>query len=74
MTTPSQATIGGLLDFSDVAFLTVPEVAEILRVSKMTVYRMVHSGELQAARVGRSFRVPAKAVREYLAGADYQAP
>lgn len=64
---------GGPLDFSDIAFLTVPEVAEILRVSKMTVYRMVHSGELQATRVGRSFRVPAKTVRGYLAGADYQA-
>ena len=38
-------------------FLTVAEVAEIMRVSKMTVYRLVHSGELPAVRVGRSFRV-----------------
>ncbi len=53
----------------DVKFLTVAEVAGALRVSKMTVYRMVHSGELTAVRVGRSFRVPAKAVREYLSGA-----
>ena len=29
-----------------------------MRVSKMTVYRLVHSGELPAVRVGRSFRVP----------------
>lgn len=47
-------------------FLTVAEVAEIMRVSKMTVYRLVHSGELPAVRVGRSFRVPEKAVNEYL--------
>jgi|SRR5579883_726181 excisionase family DNA binding protein len=53
----------------DVSFLTVAEVAGLMRVSKMTVYRMVHSGELTAVRVGRSFRVPAKAVREYLSGA-----
>jgi excisionase family DNA binding protein len=53
----------------DVSFLTVAEVAGVMRVSKMTVYRMVHSGELTAVRVGRSFRVPAKAVREYLSGA-----
>ena len=53
----------------DVSFLTVAEVAGVMRVSKMTVYRMVHSGELSAVRVGRSFRVPAKAVREYLSGA-----
>lgn len=47
-------------------FLTVAEVADLMRVSKMTVYRLVHSGELPAVRVGRSFRVHAKAVHEYL--------
>ena len=48
------------------AFLTVAEVATLMRVSKMTVYRLVHSGELPAVRVGRSFRVPEEAVRRYL--------
>ena len=52
-----------------VAFLTVTEVAAIMRVSKMTVYRLVHGSELAAVRVGRSFRVPEPAVRDYLAGA-----
>ena len=52
-----------------VSFLTVTEVAAIMRVSKMTVYRLVHGGEMAAVRVGRSFRVPEPAVREYLAGA-----
>jgi excisionase family DNA binding protein len=52
-----------------VAFLTVAEVAAIMRVSKMTVYRLVHGGELAAVRVGRSFRVPEPAVRDYLADA-----
>ncbi|WP_456610560.1 helix-turn-helix domain-containing protein [Blastococcus sp. SYSU DS0619] len=52
-----------------VSFLTVAEVAAIMRVSKMTVYRLVHGGELTAVRVGRSFRVPEPAVREYLTGA-----
>ena len=61
--------LGGDIDLSDMAFLTVAEVAGVMRVSKMTVYRMVHSGELAAVRVGRSFRVPAKAVRDYLSSA-----
>jgi excisionase family DNA binding protein len=52
-----------------VSFLTVTEVAAIMRVSKMTVYRLVHAGDLVAVRVGRSFRVPEPAVRDYLAGA-----
>jgi excisionase family DNA binding protein len=56
-----------------VQFLTVAEVAAIMRVSKMTVYRLVHSGELPAVRVGRSFRVPEKAVHEYLEGAYFSA-
>ncbi|GAA3883550.1 hypothetical protein GCM10022381_27160 [Leifsonia kafniensis] len=49
-------------DLHDVRFLTVAEVAEMMRVSKMTVYRLVHSGELPAIRFGRSFRVPESAV------------
>lgn len=43
--------------------LTVAEVAALMRVSKMTVYRLVHNGELPAVRVGRSFRVHAKRPR-----------
>lgn len=49
-------------DLSDVRFLTVAEVAEMMRVSNMTVYRLVHSGELPAVRFGRSFRIPESAV------------
>jgi excisionase family DNA binding protein len=37
-----------------------------MRVSKMTVYRLVHSGELPAVRFGRSYRVPESAVSEAL--------
>ena len=51
---------------AEVRFLTVAEVAAIMRVSKMTVYRLVHAGELPAVRVGRSFRVPEEAVHDYL--------
>lgn len=51
---------------AEVRFLTVAEVASIMRVSKMTVYRLVHGGDLPAVRVGRSFRVPEDAVHTYL--------
>lgn len=53
-------------DVHDVRFLTVAEVAEIMRVSKMTVYRLVHAGELPAIRFGRSYRVPESAVADAL--------
>lgn len=52
---------GGL---DDVRFLTVAEVAEFMRVSSMTVYRLVHSGDLPAVRFGRSYRIPESAVSE----------
>lgn len=47
-------------------FLTVTEVAQVMRVSKMTVYRLIHAGELPAIRVGKSFRVPQGAVEQLL--------
>ncbi|MGV0811436.1 cell division/environmental response transcriptional regulator [Mycolicibacterium boenickei] len=54
-------------------FLTVAEVASLMRVSKMTVYRLVHNGELPAVRVGRSFRVHAKAVHDLLESSYFDA-
>ncbi|MCP2252877.1 DNA binding domain-containing protein, excisionase family [Prauserella aidingensis] len=51
--------------------MTVAEVASLMRVSKMTVYRLVHSGELPAVRVGKSFRVPEQAVHDYLDNAYF---
>ncbi len=51
-----------MADLNAVRFMTVAEVASMMRVSRMTVYRMVHAGELPAIRFGRSFRVPESAV------------
>jgi excisionase family DNA binding protein len=44
-------------------FLTVFEVATIMRVSKRTIYRLVHAGDLEAIKVGGSFRIPEHAVK-----------
>ena len=48
-------------------FLTVAEVADTLRVSTMTVYRLIKSGELRAVRVGKSYRLTDDDVDQYLA-------
>ena len=60
-------------DISEVKFLTVAEVAAVMRVSKMTVYRLVHNGELPAVRVGRSFRVSEEDVNDYLKSSFFDA-
>ncbi len=48
-------------------FLTVAEVADQLRVSTMTVYRLIKAGELPAVRVGKSYRLDEADVTSYLA-------
>lgn len=57
---------------SGATFLTVAEVATILRVSKMSVYRLIHGGQLEAVRFGRSFRVTRKALDAYLKESYFQ--
>jgi len=59
--------------FATARFLTVQEVAELMRVSTMTVYRIIKSGELPAVRVGRSFRVRDVDVDTYLGSRYTQA-
>ncbi len=46
--------------------LTVREVADVMRVSNMTVYRLIRAGELTATRVGRSYRIWEGDVESYL--------
>ncbi|HZZ46281.1 MAG TPA: helix-turn-helix domain-containing protein [Pseudonocardia sp.] len=46
--------------------LTVSEVAKMLRVSKMTVYRLIEDKRLEAIKVRGSFRIPRDAVIQYL--------
>ncbi len=54
-------------------FVTVAEVADQLRVSNMTVYRLVQNGQLAAVRVGRSYRIREEDVDRYLADQYTQA-
>ena len=48
---------------------TVSEVAEHMRVSNMTVYRLIKSGELPAIRVGKNYRIRNSHLDAYFAGA-----
>ena len=52
--------------FTEARLLTVNEVADLLRVSRMTVYRLIKEGDLAALRVGRSYRLREDDVDEYL--------
>ena len=51
---------------TEARLLTVSEVADLLRVSRMTVYRLIKDGEMSALRVGRSYRLREDDVDDYL--------
>jgi excisionase family DNA binding protein len=55
---PQAFVTGGLL--------TVSAVAVSLRVSNMTVYRLIKSGDLPALRVGKNYRIREADVGKYL--------
>ncbi len=46
--------------------LTVAEVADLMRVSSMTVYRLIKSRELRSVRVGKSYRLREEDIDAYL--------
>jgi excisionase family DNA binding protein len=51
--------------------LRVSEVAKMLRVSRHTVYRMIHEGDLPHRLInGRMYRVPVSAVKTQLGEDD----
>ena len=52
-------------DFSE-PLLTVGEVAQLMRVSNMTVYRLIKSGQLSAIRVGKNYRLRRVDINRYL--------
>lgn len=50
----------------DMELLTIREVAELLRVSPITVRRRIADGQLKAVRVGKGIRVPREAIEGFL--------
>ena len=48
------------------SLLTVGEVAQVMRVSNMTVYRLIKSGQMAAIRVGKNYRIRRRDMEKYL--------
>jgi excisionase family DNA binding protein len=59
--------MGRRRQFSGDRLLTVSEVASGMRVSKMTVYRLIKGGALAATRAGKNYRIRESDVNRYLA-------
>ena len=46
--------------------VSVPELAQILRVSRNTAYAMVRCGQIRSTSAGAQIRVPKKEIEKYL--------
>lgn len=56
------------LPLEELDLMTVAEVATVMRVAKMTIYRLIQAGSLPATKIGGTYRVPRPSVQAYLSG------
>jgi len=47
-------------------YLTIPQLAEILGISRVAVYRKVKKGQIKAVKIGRAFAIPQKQIAAIL--------
>ncbi len=51
---------------NEIKIYTVDEAADILKVSKRTVYSYIKSGKIQAAKIGKYWRIPEGRLKEFI--------
>ena len=47
-------------------YLTIPQLAELLGISRIAVYKKVKSGQIKAVRIGRIYAIPNKVIANIL--------
>ncbi len=47
-------------------YLTIPQLAEVLGISRIAVYRKVKKGQIKAVKIGRTYAVPQKQIAAIL--------
>ena len=47
-------------------YITIPQLAEILGLSRIAVYKKVKKGQIKAIRIGRNFAIPKKYIANIL--------
>ena len=53
-----------MMDNNDI--LRIEDVMEYLNIGKNTIYSLLQSGELKAFRIGKLWKIPRKALEEYV--------
>ncbi|MDP3920572.1 MAG: helix-turn-helix domain-containing protein [Candidatus Omnitrophota bacterium] len=52
----------------DYEYMSIPEFAKCLGVSRIAVYKRVKSGHIEAKRIGRNFAIPKKCLAQSVGG------
>ena len=47
-------------------YLTIPQLAELLGISRIAVYKKVKSGQIKAVRIGRTYAISKKVISNIL--------
>jgi excisionase family DNA binding protein len=47
-------------------YITIPQLAKILGISRVAVYRKVKKGQIKAVKIGRAFAIPQKQIAAIL--------
>jgi len=47
-------------------YLTIPEAARIVGISRIAVYKRVKKGKIKALRIGRNYAIPKKVLMDIL--------
>ena len=53
-------------------YLSIPEVAKILGISRIAIYKKVKKGEIKAAKIGRSYAIPKKYLEDIIVKEKYR--
>ena len=59
---------GILIMTESIKVYTVEEIAELMKVTKTTVYSYIKRGELKAKKIGKYYRVTEANLKEFLEG------
>lgn len=45
-----------------IEYITIPQLAKVLGISRIAVYRKVKKGEIEAFKIGRTYAIPKKII------------
>ena len=52
--------------YDNLEILTVQELMDLLYIGKNAAYQLLQEGQIQAFRIGNTWKIPRKAVDEYI--------